>query len=140
MAAQAEVTEVSRAEMKDAGSGADAEGLPAAAETAGEHAVPDVRRDILDSGKIALRCPRRADAAGKGAEALRWTDAADKRAEALRQGDAAEKGTEVLRQEDAADKGASVPRMEDAPLLRADDEEALEAFPEILTEAAFGHG
>ena len=140
MAAQAEVTEVSRAEMKDTGSGADAEGLPAAAETAGEHAVPDVRRDILDSGKIALRCPRRADAAEKGAEALRWTDAADKRAEALRQGDAAEKGTEVLRQEDAADKGASVPRMEDAPLLRADDEEALEAFPEILTEAAFGHG
>lgn len=140
MAAQAEVTEVSRAEMKDAGSGADAGGPPAAAETAGEHAMPDVRRDILDSRKIALRCPRRADAAEKGAEALRWTDAADKRAEALRQGDAAEKGTEVLRQEDAADKGASVPRMEDAPLLRADDEEALEAFPEILTEAAFGHG
>ena len=70
MAAQAEVTEVSRAEMKDAGSGADAGGFPAAAETAGEHAVPDVRRDILDSGKIALRCPRRADAAEKGAEAL----------------------------------------------------------------------
>lgn len=99
--------------------------------------MPDVPRDILDSGKIALRCPRRADAADKWAEALRW---ADKRAEALRQGDAAEKEAEVLRQEDAADKGASVPRMEDAPLLRADDEEALEVFPEILTEAAFGHG
>ena len=127
MAEQAEVTEASRAERKDAGPGADAEGFPAAAETAGEHAVPDVRRDILDSREIALRCPRREDAADKGAEVLR-------------QGAAAEKGTEVLRQEDAADKGASVPRMEDAPLLRADDEEALEAFPEILTEAAFGHG
>lgn len=91
MAAQAEVTEVSRAEMKGAGSGADAEGLPAAAETAGEHAVPDVRRDILDSGKIALRCPRRADAAGKGAEALRCTDAAEKGAEAMRWTDAADK-------------------------------------------------